>query len=407
MIARMRRRPDRSSGRGPAPACPVWAVRRIFVCLATVVICVVFGVASPGVASGAGTVCGRFQLDEPPGVVPDQEFDELSGLAASGAFPDVFWAHNDSGDVPRLLAMNEAGETIGRWAVPGADAVDWEDIATGPGPDGDRSYLYIGDIGDNLAGRDHVTVYRVPEPDTVPTGDGTLEGAEAIDLRYDTGAADAEALLVDPRSGDLVIITKVVSGRSAVLVATADRVVTGAPVTMETVGALQVPAPKADAPTPVAPLPSTLVTAADISPDGSIILVRTYQQVLAFARSGDESVAAALAGTPCVAPSRPEPQGEAVAWSTTGDAYVTSSEVQLPRASGWVPADEPIPWSRVSVTPPAGRAPAPAIVGAAAPGSATTRDGIDPPDALIVGVVVLMVVLATGAVVAVRRRRAT
>lgn len=88
------------------------------------------------------------------------------------------------------------------------------------------------------------------------------------------------------------------------------------------------------------------MTAADISPDGSIILVRTYQQVLAFTRSWDESVAEALGGAPCVAPSRPEPQGEAVAWSAGGDAYFTASEVQLPRTSGWVPVVEPIPWSR-------------------------------------------------------------
>lgn len=206
----------------------------------------------------------------------------------------MLWAHNDSGDVPRLLAMNEAGEAIGRWAVAGAEAVDWEDIAAGPGPDSDRSYLYIGDIGDNLAARDHLTVYRVPEPDVVPAGDGTLEGAEAIDLRYGTGPADAEALLVDPRSGDLVIITKEVSGRSAVFAAKTDQLLTGTPVAMETVGVFDVLAPEADAPTPVAPLPSTLVTAADISPDGSIILVRTYQQVLAFTRSWDESVAEAL-----------------------------------------------------------------------------------------------------------------
>ncbi len=403
MIGGTRHRPNRSTGCGLTPAGrPRAAVRRILASVAAVVIGVAIGAASAGPASASEDTCDRFELDSPPGVVQAEDFDELSGLIASRAFPGMLWAHNDSGDVPRLLAMNEAGEAIGRWAVAGAEAVDWEDIAAGPGPDSDRSYLYIGDIGDNLAARDHLTVYRVPEPDVVPAGDGTLEGAEAIDLRYGTGPADAEALLVDPRSGDLVIITKEVSGRSAVFAAKTDQLLTGTPVAMETVGVFDVLAPEADAPTPVAPLPSTLVTAADISPDGSIILVRTYQQVLAFTRSWDESVAEALEGAPCVAPSRPEPQGEAVAWSAGGDAYFTASEVQLPRTSGWVPVVEPIPWSRVSVTPPAALA---AVAAVAASTSAASHTGIDRSRGLVAGMVLVVIAVLAGSVVVGHRRK--
>ena len=161
-------------------------------------------------------------------------------------------------------------------------------------------------------------------------------------------------------------------------------------------------APEADAPTPVAPLPSTLVTAADISPDGSIILVRTYQQVLAFTRSWDESVAEALEGAPCVAPSRPEPQGEAVAWSAGGDAYFTASEVQLPRTSGWVPVVEPIPWSRVSVTPPAALA---AVAAVAASTSAASHTGIDRSRGLVAGMVLVVIAVLAGSVVVGHRRK--
>ena len=41
--------------------------------------------------------------------------------------------------------MNEAGEQLGAYSVIGAGADDWEDMARGPGGDGDL--LYIGDIG--------------------------------------------------------------------------------------------------------------------------------------------------------------------------------------------------------------------------------------------------------------------
>ena len=75
----------------------------------------------------------------------------------------------------------------------------------------------MGDIGDNEATRAEINVYRVSEP-TVPGPGGTAASAasERIVLRYADGPHDAEALLVDARNGDLVIITKVAAGRATV-----------------------------------------------------------------------------------------------------------------------------------------------------------------------------------------------
>ena len=58
--------------------------------------------------------------------------------------------------------MNEAGEQLGAYSVIGAGADDWEDMARGPGGDGDL--LYIGDIGDNNSDRSDITIYRSPTP---------------------------------------------------------------------------------------------------------------------------------------------------------------------------------------------------------------------------------------------------
>jgi hypothetical protein len=56
------------------------------------------------------------------------------------------------------------------------------------------------------------------------------------------------------------------------------------------------------------------------------VLLRTYSSVLAFARPEGGSLVEALLGPSCAAPQAQEPQGEAVAFTTAGDAYVTVSE---------------------------------------------------------------------------------
>jgi hypothetical protein len=90
---------------------------------------------------------------------------ESSGLTASRTLPGAYWTHNDSGDGPFIYAFNTRGESLAVFRVTGANARDWEDIASGPGPQPNRPYLYIGDIGDNNAKRADIVIYRIPEPD--------------------------------------------------------------------------------------------------------------------------------------------------------------------------------------------------------------------------------------------------
>ena len=85
---------------------------------------------------------------------------ESSGLVASPTHPGVFWTHNDSGDAPRLFAIDAAGELVGEFRVEGAAHSDWEDIAAD-----DAGHLYIGDFGNNANARRDLVVYRIAEPD--------------------------------------------------------------------------------------------------------------------------------------------------------------------------------------------------------------------------------------------------
>ena len=257
----------------------------------------------------AADLCAGAQASPAPALVAQQALVEASGIAASVRQPGLLWAHNDSGGEPEVFAIGEDGADRGRWSVPGAEAVDWEDMARGPGEDG-ADVLYLGDIGDNGSQRRDVTVYRTAEPE-VPQGaaGGALEGVEALTLTYADGAQDAEALLADPVTGDLFVVTKVLVGPAGVY-----RVPAGAgggtTVAMDKEGDVA----------------GSLVTGGDMSPDGSVIGLRTYTSVLLWDRAPGQSVPEALAGPPCTAPSAAEPQGEALAIATDGRGYVTVSE---------------------------------------------------------------------------------
>lgn len=136
------------------------------------------------------------------GMVLPMVVRESSGLARSARDPGLFWTHNDAGNGPELFAVNETGSLVQRVRVTGAESVDWEDIEAAPC--GSENCLHIGDIGDNDAERDRVTVYRVVEP-----SDGANETvpAEMMHARYPDGPRDAEALFIDG-SGTLYLVTK-------------------------------------------------------------------------------------------------------------------------------------------------------------------------------------------------------
>jgi hypothetical protein len=215
------------------------------------------------------------QLYGPPkrlGYIKNKSIDESSGLVASRSMPGAYWTHNDSGDGPVIYAIGARGDSLGTWRVTDAQAVDWEDISIGPGPDSAKTYLYIGDIGDNDSVRREVVVYRVPEPR--PTIDGAstkakfqvTEPAEAIRLRYPDGKHDAEALIVDPRTGNIYIVSKVALGRPSVYEAAAP-IISGQTITLKHLGELRIPS-----------LFGGIITGGSVSPDGKRIALCDYFQ---------------------------------------------------------------------------------------------------------------------------------
>ncbi|MBD3166883.1 hypothetical protein GF324_09810 [bacterium] len=246
--------------------------------------------------------------------------DEASGMAASRRHSGLLWLHNDSGDKPRLYAVDTGGRHRGVFEVVGAEAVDWEDMAAGPDPETGTSSLYLGDIGDNRAVRDSITVYRVHEPIVKPhSGKGApgttrdedirrTKEAETFHFRYPDGPRDAECLLVDPRDDRLYIISK----------------------REDSVGLYRAPADLTDRAGHslefLARLPLTQVTAGDIRSDGRAILLKTYEKVFWYPIEEGQSIADALAADPKELPYLREPQGEAIAFSIDKESYYTVSE---------------------------------------------------------------------------------
>lgn len=274
--------------------------------------------------AAAETVCDRLGDAEVVGEV-DLPLDELSGLAASRLHPGLFWAHNDSGDTARVFLIEEDGTVRSTHSI-AADHVDWEDLAVGPGPDGEP-HLFIGDIGANIALREPVTVYRVAEADP--------SHVDRLELHYPDGPADAETLMIDPDSGELVIITKALDGRSRIL--TAEQ--TDSPITMIEAGTVTFTDP---GPVDGAPLPGTMLTGGDIAPNGSFIVLRTYKEVLVHPREPGRSIVEALQEEPCRRSIENEPQGEAVAVTIDSTAIVTMSEFGLD-------PDPPVPVHRIDI----------------------------------------------------------
>ncbi len=281
----------------------------------------------------AASLCAMTPNGQTVGAVTSPELIEISGLAASRGNVGAFWAHNDSGDSARVFAMSMSGESFGTFTLVGADAIDWEDMAIGPGPIEGVDYLYVADIGDNRAERAEIAVYRFQEPPVDLAPEMASRDITAIDklvLRYPEEAHDAETLLVDPTNGDILIVTK--EGGGEALVFRAPRPLEpGTTSTLEQVAEINFATLESsleiapDAP----PLPlgaGHLPTGGDVSPAGDMIAIRTYSTVWIWARDPGSNLWEAFGAEPCEGPSTLEPQGEAIAFDVEGTGYLTVSE---------------------------------------------------------------------------------
>jgi len=244
-----------------------------------------------------------------------KEISESSGLVASRRHPGVFWTHNDSGDSPRIFAIDRLGAKLAEYAVEGAQHVDWEDIAID-----DAGELFLGDFGNNRNDRRDLRVYVIPEPD--PTRSGSIRVDRVLPFRYadqrdDAGSKssdfDCEAMIY--HDGALYLFSKHRGNTRTKLyrLPIGVRGVSGDEVALEPQGTLELGSPSAFG----------VVTAADLRADGRYVALLTYLCVFIYERRGNQ-----LFPTGPVAriefDTSVTRQAESVAWD--GDALIIGNE---------------------------------------------------------------------------------
>ena len=249
--------------------------------------------------------------------ISSKEINESSGLAVSKCQTDVFWTHNDSGDGPILYAINSRGEPLATYRVAHVRNIDWEDMSSVKTP-ADECLLYIGEIGDNEKRREEHSVYRLREPQVTAERDGGLQQLQSFDelrFKYPDERHDAEALLVNSRSGAIYIVTKEFAGPSHVyqLEPNFDP------------GNVQIATKIAEISLPASP--SGFVTGGDISNDGKRVVLCDYYAGYELQLAGDASNFNEIwQQRPRAFDLGPREIGEAVAYADDGNSVFATTE---------------------------------------------------------------------------------
>ena len=247
--------------------------------------------------------------------IRDGRLAEISGMAVGRRNPGLFWMHNDSGDEPRIFAVDSTGTTIAVVSLEGAEAIDWEDMALidlkGV------PTIIVGDVGDNDVRRAAISIYRFPEPLLHPSSHDSLLTvvAERADFVYEDGARNCECLLAHP-DGSIYLVEKTSNPSSGVYLSTwpaaGDPASAFVHIADLTIGS------------PLSIL--NQITAGDLRRDGRALIVRTYAAAYELALpEGTNSFSAIWSQPPSVVAMPPLPQAEALAYGE-GTALYTVSE---------------------------------------------------------------------------------
>jgi hypothetical protein len=279
----------------------------------------------------------------------------MSGLAVTSSGYITIDDSNDDPHAIKIFYLTRACKLSRSVSYPTA-ARDPEDLAMAP--DGT---LWVADIGDNYNAsvrRTTIALWKLAPGSSKPV---------IHRLTYPDGPHDAEALLLNG-DGTPVIVTKELSGRAEVFVPSGPLVpsaATGVP--LKSVGTIDLP----DSQTPnfLDAIGRRLVTGGAVSPDGRHAVLRTYADAWEFDVTDGDVVAALLNGEPRQTPLPSEPQGEAIAYTPDGSAFVTASDQPFGTPSTllrYTPAARPSPPAPSSAVSPSSLAELPGD-GAASP----------------------------------------
>lgn len=253
------------------------------------------------------------------GTVASERLDEVSGVVGSRKNTGVLWVHNDSGDGPHLYALTAEGTHLGVYTLLDVPNGDWEDLAIGLDRGSGDYLLYVGDVGDNGRNRAEVQVHIVSEPDVSAEQEAVEAEVESITIQLvypDEAAHDSETLLVDPASGDVILVTKEGDSPARAFRKAAPHV-DGERVQLELLAEL--------APGDV--LAPGVTTGGDISPLGDRIVVRGYGPTARlWMRDRAVGLAETLLAEPCAIVLPVDGQAESAGFAADGSGLFTIPE---------------------------------------------------------------------------------
>lgn len=237
---------------------------------------------------------------------PVDKTNEASGIAPSRLYFGSLFIVDDSEAAAGYHVFSKDGSYQKFVNINGHNR-DWEDIATGDGPETGKSYIYAADIGDNGNVHKQYTIYRFEEPNSSVN---FVEEVDAIQFFYPNNESNnSETLLLDAKTKDLYVITKDQFNVKVFRLKYPQPV--NQPFEAEYLGVI----------------PYWGIVGGDISADGNEILLKTYIAVFYWKRKTNESVFQALSRTRDVgAPYVQENQGESICWDYQAKGYYTISE---------------------------------------------------------------------------------
>ena len=245
---------------------------------------------------------------------PDEnQLESSSGIVGSHSNPQYVIICQGSGTDNLLHVFNREAEFQGSIELAGAENIDWQDIAIGPGPVDGQTYIYVGDIGDRASSRDFLSIYRFEEPDLSSINTPfalTANDVERIDFRVNE-KKDFQTLMLDPLSKDLIVM-----------------------------GTMQAMTYRLRYPQNTSAISNAdykghhrlrrEIKAGDISPDGRYIIIKDVGEVFKWeVPEGDDPIRVMFEDVPVKVPYVAEIEGGALGWTKDSQTYFTITDTDI------------------------------------------------------------------------------
>lgn len=259
------------------------------------------------------------------GTIYDRNISEASGLAVSLVHEDLVWVINDSGNNACVYALNPEGKTMGTLYIQGVRNNDWEDLASFE-YDG-KPCILVADVGDNSARRKAYFLHFIEEPDIKKSSDLfflSVKPSWSMTYTYEDGPRDCESVAVDMVNQKILLLSK--RDNPPVLYEL--------PLTKQKNAVARrcaeiKPLPRRSQDNTEFSKYSNRPTAMDISSDGSLAVVLTYDCAFYFSKKKSADWATVFSGSQKEIRFPRLRQAESICFNRDGSSIFVTSE-QLP-----------------------------------------------------------------------------